>query len=181
VVRAVTSSLLVLALVACGGGSDEAEDIDGVVLERVGEYDHVVADLDYDQPAPSGGDHLPSPGWLNCGVYEGEVPDELAVHSLEHGAVWVALGPDATDEDRAAAAELADQEPGRVIVSDVPDLANPVELVAWEFRLPLESASDERAGAFVDQFVDASTAPEAGAACSGAFGEPPTPPPLPVE
>ena len=40
----------------------------------------------------------------------------------------------------------------------MPDLPNPVELVAWGFRLPLESADDPRADAFVDAFVDASDA-----------------------
>jgi hypothetical protein len=170
---------LLLLLAACGGGSDD-DPIDGVLTERIGEYDHLVDDLEYDRPAPSGGDHLPSPGWLNCGVYEGAVPDELAVHSLEHGAVWIALGPASTDDDRDTAVELVDTAPGRVIVSDVPDLANPVELVAWGFRLPLDSAGDERAAAFVEQYVDRSSAPEAGASCEGAFGDPPVPPPLPV-
>jgi len=183
------AALLVVAVTlgACGddGGSEagsgaDSGDIDGVLVERVGEVAHPDADLDYDDPAPSGGDHLPAPKWLNCGVYEGEVPDELAVHSLEHGAVWVALGPDATPADREDAAELADRAPGRVIVSDVPDLAHPVELVAWGFRLPLETASDDRAAAFVDEYVDASSARESGLACEGGFGEPPVPPDLPL-
>jgi hypothetical protein len=173
------SALVVVA--ACGGSKGGSGDIDGVIVERVGPYQHVVARVTYDQPAPSGGDHLPAPGWLDCGVYDGEVPAELAVHSLEHGAVWVALGPDATDDDHAAAAELADRKPGRVVVSDVPDLPDPVQLVAWGFRLPLPSATDERAARFVDEYVDASTAPESGAACSNGFGTPPDPPPLPVQ
>ena len=177
----VATALFVL-LAACGGDDDDAggASLEVVEEERVGDYEHLVADLDYDEPAPSGGDHLPAPGWLNCGVYDGEVPDELAVHSLEHGAVWVALGPDSTDADRAAAEELAASEPGRMIVSDVPDLPSPVELVAWGFRLRLDAADDPRAAAFVERYVDASTAPEAGAACQGAYGEPPTPPELPV-
>lgn len=171
--------VLFALLAACGNGG--TEPIAAVEEERVGDYSHLVADLDYDEPAPSGGDHLPSPGWLNCGVYDGEVPDELVVHSLEHGAVWVALGPDATTADRAAAVELAERRAGRVIVSEVPDLAGPVELVAWGFRLRLDAAADGRAAEFVDEYVDASTAPEAGAACVQGFGDPPTPPPLPVE
>jgi hypothetical protein len=106
------------------------------------------------------------------------VPDELAVHSLEHGAVWIALGPDSAAADRSRATELASGR--RVIVSDVPDLPNPVELVAWGARLPLASLDDGRAETFVDEYIDASGAPEAGSACEGAFGEPPTPPPLPI-
>jgi len=171
------------ALAACGddGGAEAGSvPIEGVLVERVGDYEHPEADLDYDDPAPSGGDHLPAPKWLNCGVYEGEVPDELAVHSLEHGAVWVALGPDATGGDRDAAAGLADRAPGRVFVSDVPDLAHPVELVAWGLRLPLDAAYEDRAAAFVDEYVDVSSAPESGLACAGGFGEPPVPPDLPL-
>ena len=130
VVLAAPSST-VLALAGCGGddGSGGGGDIEGLVIERIGPYEHVLADLDYDDPAPSGGDHLLAPYWLNCGVYEGEVPDELAVHSLEHGAVWIALGPDSTAADRERAAELA--EGRKVFVSDEPDLADPVQLVAW--------------------------------------------------
>src|SRR5688572_479453 len=178
-----------LALVACGGDDDDDDgasvdtgELD-VVIERVGEYDHLVADITYDRPAPSGGDHLPAPGWLNCGVYNGQVPDELAVHSLEHGAVWVALGPESTDADREAAAGIVDVAPGRVFVSDVPDLPSQVELVAWGVRLRHDRAADEDAAAFVEEYADASGAPEAGAACSDSpvGGTPPDPPPLPTQ
>jgi Protein of unknown function (DUF3105) len=158
---------------AGGGGDTQRGAIEGVLTERIGPYGHPLDDISYDRPAPSGGDHPPAPYWLTCGVYEGEVPDELAVHSLEHGAVWIALGPDSTDADRAAAADLA--QGAKVIVSDVPDLPNPVELVAWGHRLPLETASDERAARFVEQFVDGPGAPEAGLSCDS-FGDPPTPP-----
>ena len=168
---------------ACSGDDDDGAsgDIEGLVVERVGPYDHIDDDLDYDRPAPSGGDHPHAPFWLNCGVYDGAVPDELAVHSLEHGAVWIALGPGSTDDDRAAAIELREEVSAKVIVSDVPDLPNPVELVAWGFRLPLDTAADDRAAAFVERFVDAPTAPEAGAFCERAVGEPPTPPELSFE
>lgn len=175
---------VVAGLAACGGDDGEAtategggEPIEGVETERIGDYVHAVEDFDYDRAAPSGGDHLPPPYWLTCGVYEGEVPEELAVHSLEHGAVWIALGPASTDADRAEAESLADGR--KVLVSDVPALEDPVQLVAWGARLRLESATDARAAAFVAQFVDAPTSPEAGASCES-VGEPPTPPTLPT-
>jgi Protein of unknown function (DUF3105) len=187
-VRTLAIVTVAVGLLACGGDDDDPTSVstvvdgeevtlDAVVTERAGDYTHVLADLDYDRPAPSGGDHPPAPYWLTCGVYEGAVPDELAVHSLEHGAVWIALGPDSTDADRAAATDLA--EGRKVIVSDVPDLPNPVEAVAWGFRLPLESADDPRLGLFVDTFIDASTAPEAGSSCAS-IGTPPNPPALPT-
>lgn len=172
----------VAALLGCsddGAGTaaterDEA-GIEGVETERIGDYVHALGDFDYDRPAPSGGDH--GPYLVTCGVYEGQVPDELVVHSLEHGAVWIALGPASTEADREAAADLADGR--KVIVSDVPDLPDPVEVVAWGVRLRLDAATDPRAEAFVEQFVDGPTAPEAGFGCEN-LGDPPTPPTLPT-
>jgi Protein of unknown function (DUF3105) len=167
-----------MALAGCGGDddSDGASGLEGLVTERIGPYEHLMAPIDYDRPAPSGGDHLFAPFWLNCGVYEGEVPDELAVHSLEHGAVWIALGSDSTDADRERAAELADGR--KAFVSDVPDLEDPVQLVAWGVRLPLDSLEGDAPEAFLDEFIDGSGAPEAGLSCSSEFGQPPTPPEL---
>ena len=175
--------VLFVPFAACGGEADDPDDpaasdeIEGVVTERIGPYDHILGDLAYDVPMPSGGDHPPAPYWLTCGVYDGEVPTELAVHSLEHGAVWIGLGPDSTAADREAATALAGG--GRVIVSDVPDLESPVELVSWGRRLSLDTADDPRAEQFVDRFVDADDAPEAGASCTS-VGEPPVPPELPT-
>jgi hypothetical protein len=176
----------IVLFAACGDDPDDSPNagdegsveapLDGLVEERVGDYEHLLDHITYPDPAPSGGDHPPAPYWLTCGAYEGAVPPELAVHSLEHGAVWIALGPDSTPDDRAAAESLADG--AKVIVSDVPDLANPVELVAWGFRLPLETADDERAEQFLDRFIDATTAPEPGASCESE-GRPPTPPTWP--
>jgi hypothetical protein len=172
--------VLLVPFAACGG---EAEDpgvptvIEGVEVERVGPYDHPLGPLAYDEPMPSGGDHPPAPYWLTCGVYDGEVPPELALHSVEHGAVWIGLGPDSTPEDREAATGLAEDR--KVIVSDVPGLEAPVELVSWGRRLSLDAADDPRAGRFVDTFVDGDNAPEAGSSCES-VGVPPEPPELPT-
>ncbi len=179
---AACAALLVGVVAGCGGDDGEgasvdADGVDGVVVERVGEYEHLDTDLDYDVPAPSGGDHPHAPFWLTCGVYDGEVPDELAVHSLEHGAVWIALGPESTPEDRATAEALASGR--KVIVSDVPDLPSPIELVGWGARLPVDTMADPRAEVFVEEFIDGPGAPEAGLSCES-VGEPPTPPTLPT-
>ena len=44
------------------------------------------------QSPPVGGAH--SPVWLKCQAYTEELPKVNAVHSLEHGAVWVTSRPD---------------------------------------------------------------------------------------
>ena len=54
--------------------------------------DHTTDPVTYAQTPPVGGNHAPT--WLNCGVYTSPVKNELAVHALEHGAVWVTYDPD---------------------------------------------------------------------------------------
>src|SRR5215217_4832137 len=49
-------------------------------------------EVDYAQTPPVGGAHKPV--WPNCGFYDEPIRDENAVHSLEHGAVWITYSPD---------------------------------------------------------------------------------------
>ncbi len=47
--------------------------------------------IDYPREPPTNGDHAPI--WQNCGFYKEPVKNETAVHSLDHGAVWISYRP----------------------------------------------------------------------------------------
>ena len=75
---------------------DADEGIDGVQAVRV-YYSTPVhtsedGEIPYELRPPAGGMHRPV--WWNCGFYDQPIPDENAVHDLEHGAVWLAYSPD---------------------------------------------------------------------------------------
>jgi hypothetical protein len=53
---------------------------------------HTTGHVSYPQVPPVGGPHAPV--WQNCGFYDEAIPNETAVHSLEHGAVWITYRPD---------------------------------------------------------------------------------------
>jgi hypothetical protein len=51
----------------------------------------VTGTVNYPQTPPVGGNH--NAVWLNCVVYPTPVPNENAVHSMEHGAMWITYQP----------------------------------------------------------------------------------------
>jgi hypothetical protein len=128
--------------------------------------------VDYDLRPPAGGVH--NPVWWNCGFYDEAVPDENAVHDLEHGAVWLAYAPDLPDADVEVIHQLA-RDSSKVLAAPYPNL-QPNEAVvatAWARQLRLDSVDDPRLGEFVEQYQDGSQAPERGASCSGTpLGDP---------
>lgn len=179
--RRLTLALLVVSLlVSCassdppdrtGTASDEAPDgaeadegVEGVVVVRAASRDHVEGSVDYDTYPPAGGDHFPV--WQNCGFYEAPVLDEMAVHALEHGAVWIAYQDTLPAEQVALIEDLA-AEGTHVLASPYPELRAPVVVTAWERQLDLDDAGDERLGEFVETYAEGPTTPEPGAPCDG--------------
>lgn len=158
-------------IVECSVVTDGETPIEGVVVEHCESNLHVSNPV-YTADPPSGGEHLAPPQWQNCGVYDEAVPEGSAVHSLEHGAVWIAYQPDLPDADVAVLTELATSHGDRIILSPYPGLPAPVVIVAWERRLELDAADDPRLIEFYNEFVNGSQAPEPAAACRGGVGEP---------
>ena len=139
-----------------------------MVFERAPSRSHVGGHIDYPgKHPPSGGSHNPVP--LTCGYYDQQPPDEFAVHSLEHGAVWIAYGPSTSASDVQVLKAYVKQD--HVLVTPYAAMSAPITLVAWEHRLELQSANDPRVKQFVDAYRNSRTAPEAGGACQGA-GQP---------
>ena len=156
---------------APAGAEDAPEGIEGVVVVPVTGNEHVRHDVEYPTAPPAGGPHLGI--WLNCGFYTVPVLDELAVHSLEHGAVWVTYRSDVGAETLGALQVLAAQV-SHLLVSPYEAQEAPLVLSAWARQLHLDSFEDPRFDRFLEAYLfDGPTVPEPGAACSGAVGVPP--------
>ena len=124
-------------------------------------------DIDYEQVPPIGGPH--DPEWLACGAYDEPLRDENAVHDLEHGTVWITYDPALAEEDVAA---LEAMLPDDGILSPYPGLPAPVVITVWGAQLRLDPRRRPAAAAFLDEYGDGGTAPEALASCEG--GDRPT-------
>ena len=182
--RGVAGLLVATVLWACGGddgdggtaasATDDIAQIAGVQAVAVSSARHVEGEVDYTTDPPAGGDH--NGAWQNCGFYRVPVVNEHAVHSLEHGVVWITYRPGADPAVVDEIAGLASQH-DYVLASPYPDNPAPVVLTAWARRLELDSLDDPRVDEFLGLYLeDGPTTPEPGAACSGAVGVPPDQP-----
>lgn len=153
--------------IASGVGSELFGEPEGVLDVAVDEPAHVEGEIDYDGH-PAGGAH--SEVWLNCGVYTDPVPEENAVHSLEHGAVWITYPAD----DATVDVDHLNGYGGRnkVIVSPVAGQAPPVLVTAWAHQMEADTADDPRITQFIVEFAGAASAPEPGGRCTGGVGQP---------
>jgi len=131
----------------------------------------------HDETVDYGGSELPPVGglhsgiWQNCGIYDEPVLAKNAVHSMEHGAVWITYHPQMTS---AEVDELQQTVRGEsfTLLSPYPDLKSPVVLTAWGIQLELESADDDRITTFIDSYQQGPQTPEKGASCVNGTGSP---------
>lgn len=184
--RVVPFVVLVATTAGCGildrgsqqsgsGGGQPDWRAQALAIEDLVDYTHAPPDLldpthlegpiTYQVLPPVGGPH--NPVWQNCqgDVYDAQVPNEHAVHSLEHGAVWITYHPSLPVDQVAA---LADRVRGndKMFMSPFPDLDAPISLQAWGYQLKLDWADDPR----VDEFIRTlriNAGPEPQASCSG--------------
>lgn len=150
------------------GLSTEVSGIpEGVVEIAVDPPSHVDGEVDY-EGHPAGGAH--NSVWLNCGVYREPVRAENAVHSLEHGVVWITY-PTGSDPALIERVEAYANRP-KMIVSPVDGQAAPILLTAWGVQMETADAEDRRIEQFIAAFNGGENAPEPGGACTGGVGNP---------
>lgn len=127
---------------------------------------HVTTPVDYKTSPAVGGDH--NPAWMNCSgdVYDKVIGETNAVHSLEHGAVWITYSDKATDKDIRTLKDTVKKTP-YTLISPYSDQSSPVTLSAWGKQLNVDSASDRRVQTFLDKYVQGKQTPEPGATCTG--------------
>jgi len=120
---------------------------------------HREGPLTYPQVPPVGGAH--NPVWTPCAFYDNAVPNEMAVHSLEHGAIWFTYRPDLPQDQLDLLAALARSRKD-ILVSRWDDgLPSPLVATAWGRQLKLTTAADARLADFVRLYAHQSPEPTA--------------------
>lgn len=171
--------VLLLGAAACSSGSsssapgpDKPTGITGVQTFSGLSHNHTTTLQTYPTKPPVGGPHWPPStgqvrGWQQCGVaYTEPVVDEFAVHSLEHGAVWLTYAATATAADVSQLSQLGQIRPDYELVSPYPGQPSVITATAWGAQLGVESATDPRLAEFVRTYAGGGQGGEPGADCA---------------
>ena len=124
--------------------------------------------IDYERHPPTNGDH--DPLWQNCGFYEEPIKDRHAVHSMDHGVVWITYRPDLPERQIKTLRPYGKEN--YVLVSPYPGQDAPLLATSWRVQLELNGADDPRLRRFVNQFRISELAPLSGNRCTLGVGNP---------
>ena len=142
---------------------ESKQEIAGIVTYTITDRTHVETEVTYEQTPPVGGAHNSVWSTCNGNVYDEPIDNEKAVHSLEHGAVWITYRSDVPSEQVEI---LKKKMTGYTLMSPYPEQASPIVLTAWNVQLALENANDERVDAFLKKYRQGKQTPEPGATCA---------------
>ena len=167
----IVAGILIIFLIvhAVTSSTPTVGNIPGVKTYPSLKQDHVTGKVTYPQNPPVGGPHAGV--WLNCGIYDTPVANENAVHSMEHGAVWITYQPTLAAADVQHLVSLVKGH-SYVILSPYDGLPTPVVASAWGVQLQVQTAYDSRIAQFIQKYEQGPQTPEQGASCSGGTGSP---------
>jgi hypothetical protein len=146
-----------LAVVGAAAWGIRAATRPGVALAVVTYPDQGRDHVAPGQPHPPYNSNPPTSGWHYAqaapwGFYATQLPDELVVHNLEHGGIWISYR-DASDRevvDRLAA--LARRYRSKVIVTHRPANPAPIAVAAWGRLMLLDRYDEQALAEFIRRF-----------------------------
>jgi len=157
--------------------ADKAKQIEGITVIDYPGGQHNDGTIKYDQSPPFGGQHANA--WADCTgtVYPDPIRSENAVHSMEHGAIWITYRPDLPADQVSKLSGRVDGQ-SQMMMSPYPGLKQPISLQSWGHQLFLDNPDDPRIDDFIDDLrLNSVTTPEYGASCANpTFKSSPLPP-----
>lgn len=164
--------LAVIVLIALGFGIRnwaQEREFDQEPEKTVSSYtyagaQHSDSPITYAENPPVGGEH--DNVWYTCQYYDAPIRTENAVHSLEHGAIWITFDPNLSQSDRDKIKSLTEGQ-SYIIASPMEGLPAPVVASSWNHQILLDGADDPDLRRFIATYKQGPDTPEPGASCVG--------------
>lgn len=163
----IRASIIIILLV---GGYFVVKGISGSMkISDIGETfgiegrDHVDdgQHVDYKTNPPTSGAHYAEPS--DWGVLDHEIPDEAAVHNLEHGGIWIAYRPGLVPAALAKLTSIVKNAGSKILMAPRSKNDKDIAIVSWgryyKFDLNSDGSFDENAvRTYIKQYIN--TGPE---------------------
>lgn len=118
----------------------------------------------YNSNPPSNGPHYSTP--LACKIYDSEITDEQAVHSLEHGAVWITYKDKNDSSLKSELSQVVNDEGGsKLILSPRAADDSVIGIASWGRVLKLDSFDKTKIEDYIKLYRDGPATPEPLAGC----------------
>ena len=105
----------------------------------------------YNSNPPTSGWHYASPAaW---GIYNQTFPDEVLVHNLEHGGIWLSYRDTNDQQTIRQLTEIARQYPDHVILSYRPTNDRQIAVAAWGHLLKLDAVDNRVILDFINRYI----------------------------
>ena len=139
----IVALIIVIAIVAFGGGSNTNEKAGKTIVAAGCQYKHYPAQARSPHyttlnpsPPPSWNSFPPSSGrhfyqWVLWGDYTEPVPLIKEVHNLEHGGMIIHYGNRVPKSDISQIDAFWQKDPTAMLVSPLPKLGNKISMTAW--------------------------------------------------
>lgn len=111
----------------------------------------------YNSNPPTSGWHW-GDGTAGPGIKDKEVPDELILHSMEHGAVVLWYKADLPKAEVESIIKVFNEASGKKIMMPRKNLDVPVALTSWNYLLKLKTIDGNQIKAFIE--TNSNRAPE---------------------
>lgn len=111
--------------------------------------DHVQAgtDVDYQTNPPTSGAHLAQA--KEWGTFDQEIDDKAAVHSMEHGGIWISY-KEVSGEEKTILEEIGKQNSQSTLVSPRSGNESKIVVTSWGKMMKLEIADK----ALIQKYID---------------------------
>lgn len=131
--------------------SKQSKELPGVFYSEVGRTHITVgkAGSGYNSNPPTSGDHYPGPA--EWGSYREESPDEILIHNLEHGGIWISYRPGVPDEVRDRLEGFYKKWGRKIIVTPRSKNDADIAVAAWTHldKFSVAELSEERVEKFI--------------------------------
>lgn len=116
-----------------------------------------LAHIQLGQPHPPYNSNPPTSGWhtpqtARWGAHRTEVPDEIVLHNLEHGGIWISYKDPKDTELIEKLEALVSRYRSKVILTPRPRNDSPIAVAAWERLMKLDVYDEQRIVAFINAF-----------------------------